>query len=73
MLACLRRHESGGNYTARNGHGHTGAYQFDRSTWASVGGTGEAADASPEEQDARAAELLRQRGLQPWSVRERCR
>lgn len=74
VLACIRRYESGGNYRARNAHGHSGAYQFDRKTWASVGGSGEAADAPPEEQDVRAAELYRRRGLQPWPTpSRRCR
>lgn len=68
-LDVIRRRESGGNYQAVSASGkYRGAYQFDRQTWASVGGTGDPAAASPEEQDARAAELVRQRGSQPWSV-----
>ena len=43
-----------------------GAYQFDRQTWQSVGGSGNPAAASPAEQDARASQLLSQRGSNPW-------
>lgn len=68
-LEVIRRRESGGNYGAVSASGkYRGAYQFDASTWRSVGGTGDPAAASPEEQDARAAELMRRRGTQPWSV-----
>lgn len=67
-LACLRRYESGGNYRTDSGNGFYGAYQFDARTWRSVGGSGNPAAASPAEQDARAAELARRRGYQPWPV-----
>lgn len=65
----IRRRESGGRYDAVSRTGkYRGAYQFDQRTWASVGGSGDPAAAAPEEQDARAAELMRRRGSQPWSV-----
>lgn len=68
-LDVIRQRESGGNYGAVSPSGrYRGAYQFDRQTWQSVGGSGDPAAASPEEQDARAAELMRRRGTQPWSV-----
>jgi hypothetical protein len=68
-LFVIRQRESGGNYAAVSTTGkYRGAYQFDARTWASVGGTGDPAAASPEEQDARAAKLMRRRGTQPWSV-----
>lgn len=68
-LDVIRQRESGGRYDAVSPSGrYRGAYQFDRQTWQSVGGSGDPAAASPEEQDARAAELMRQRGTQPWSV-----
>lgn len=68
-LDVIRQRESGNNYSATSPSGkYRGAYQFDASTWRSVGGTGDPAAASPEEQDARAAELMRRRGTQPWSV-----
>ena len=68
-LDDIRRMESGNKYGAVSRTGkYRGAYQFDQRTWESVGGTGDPAAASPEEQDARAAELMRRRGTQPWSV-----
>lgn len=66
-LASIRACESSGNYAAVSPDGlYHGAYQFDRPTWQSVGGTGDPAAASPAEQDARAAELWNQRGSNPW-------
>ncbi len=65
--AALRACESSGNYGATNASGkYRGAYQFDLPTWESVGGTGDPAEASPEEQDLRAALLHQQRGSSPW-------
>ena len=66
-LACIRSCESGGNYGATSSSGtYRGAYQFDQQTWESVGGSGDPAQASPEEQDARAAQLASSRGSSPW-------
>ncbi len=66
-LASIRACESGGNYGAVSPDGtYGGAYQFDRQTWQSVGGSGNPAAASPAEQDARASQLLSQRGSNPW-------
>ena len=66
-LAAIRACESGGNYGAVSPGGtYGGAYQFDRQTWQSVGGSGDPAAASPAEQDARASQLLSQRGSNPW-------
>jgi len=68
-LARIRACESGGNYRAVSSSGrYRGAYQFDRGTWASIGGSGDPAAASPAEQDYRALLLLRQRGTRPWPV-----
>lgn len=68
-LAAVRRCESGGNYGAVSANGqYRGAYQFDAGTWASVGGQGDPAAASPAEQDARAQQLQAQRGSSPWPV-----
>lgn len=53
----IKQCESGGNYRAVNPNGHYGAWQFSIATWRSVGGTGNPADASPAEQDYRAAIL----------------
>jgi lipopolysaccharide export LptBFGC system permease protein LptF len=67
-LAGLRQCESGGNYRTNTGNGFYGAYQFDLQTWYSVGGSGRPDQASPREQDIRAAKLWRSRGSQPWPV-----
>lgn len=67
-LAQLRTCESGGNYSTNTGNGFYGAYQFDLQTWGSVGGSGLPSDASPAEQDYRAALLWRSRGSGPWPV-----
>lgn len=48
--------------------GYQGLYQFDVPTWRSVGGTGEPARATREEQTYRAKLLYAQRGAQPWPV-----
>lgn len=65
--AALARCESGGDPTivSRSGRYH-GLYQFDRSTWESVGGTGLPSEATPDEQRRRAILLYEQRGAQPW-------
>ena len=43
-----------------------GKYQFSRSTWRSIGGRGNPARASEEEQDRRAAALMLRDGTKPW-------
>src|SRR5579875_3916524 len=63
----LRMCESSDNYRIDTGNGYYGAYQFDLSTWRSVGGSGYPNQASPGEQDARALILYRLRGWQPWT------
>jgi hypothetical protein len=66
-LSAIRACESGGDYGAVSAGGrYRGAYQFDRQTWQSVGGSGDPAAASPAEQDARARQLWNQRGSNPW-------
>lgn len=62
----IRARESGGNYAENTGNGYYGAYQFSLGTWQSVGGTGNPANASPSEQDARAQALYAARGCSPW-------
>ncbi len=64
-LAAIRACESGGDYGSVDG-AYRGAYQFDSQTWQSVGGSGDPAAASPAEQDARAGQLVSQRGSNPW-------
>lgn len=65
--ATLRQCESSGRYDINTGNGYFGAYQFDLSTWHSVGGTGYPYQASSAEQDYRALYLYRMRGWQPWT------
>jgi nucleoid-associated protein YgaU len=66
--AALRNCESSGNYAADTGNGYYGAYQFDLSTWASLGYSGLPSSASPATQDAAAQTLYAQRGSEPWPV-----
>lgn len=63
---ALKRCESGGNYANKSNPKYRGAYQFSYSTWASVGGTGDPADAPPAEQDMRAQLLYQRSGARPW-------
>ncbi len=66
-LAGIRNCESSGDYGAVSADGkYRGAYQFDRQTWTAVGGSGDPAAASADEQDRRAAILYRQRGTSAW-------
>lgn len=64
IAAC----ESGGNPTAVNAAGYYGKYQFDTGTWASVGGSGNPAEAPEAEQDYRAALLYSRSSSSPWPV-----
>jgi hypothetical protein len=64
IAAC----ESGGNPAADTGNGFYGKYQFTLQTWASVGGSGNPAQASEAEQDRRAAALYAREGASPWPV-----
>jgi hypothetical protein len=68
VLAAIRSCESGGDYSINTGNGFYGAYQFTALTWLSVGGSGLASEASPREQDERAARLYREQGSSPWPV-----
>ena len=68
-LQAIASCESGGNPRAIGGGGlYRGKYQFDRGTWASVGGSGDPAAASEAEQDKRAAILYSRAGASPWPV-----
>lgn len=61
--------ESGGDPTAVSSDGsYRGKYQFDYGTWESVGGSGDPAAASEEEQDYRAGLLYSQSGSSPWPI-----
>jgi hypothetical protein len=68
-LAKIARCESGGDPAAISSDGqYRGKYQFTRSTWKAMGGSGDPAAASEAEQDRRAAALLAQEGTTPWPV-----
>jgi hypothetical protein len=68
-LQAIAACESGGNPAAIGGGGaYRGKYQFDRGTWASVGGSGDPAAAPEGEQDKRAAMLYARAGAAPWPV-----
>jgi hypothetical protein len=67
--ACIRQHESGGNYTEGGG----GAYQFELGTWQGLTGLSTPAqDSPPSVQDAAALRLYAQRGWEPWTTRYVC-
>ena len=68
-LQAIAACESGGNPRAVDASGtYRGKYQFDRGTWAAVGGSGDPAAASEAEQDKRAAALYARAGASPWPV-----
>ncbi len=68
-LDAIASCESGGDPTAVDSSGtYYGLYQFDMGTWASVGGSGSPAEASPEEQSYRASMLYARAGSSPWPV-----
>lgn len=63
---ALANCESSGNPRAVNPAGYHGLYQFDLSTWRSVGGKGVPSRVAPAEQTYRAKLLYKQRGRSPW-------
>ena len=66
-LKKIAKCESGGNPRAISPSGrYRGKYQFDGATWGSVGGHGDPAKASEEEQDRRALKLYKREGKKPW-------
>ncbi len=68
-LDAIASCESGGDPTVVDSSGtYYGLYQFDLGTWASVGGSGSPAAASPEEQSYRASLLYARAGSSPWPV-----
>ena len=68
-LHAIAQCESGGNPAAVDSSGtYRGLFQFDRGTWASVGGSGDPAAAPAEEQYRRAAMLYARSGASPWPV-----
>ncbi len=64
---ALARCESGGNPRAVSPNGlYHGLYQFSSSTWRGVGGSGQASQASADEQTYRAKLLYQRSGRSPW-------
>jgi resuscitation-promoting factor RpfB len=65
--AALAACESGGRPNAVSGSGkYRGMYQFSMSTWAAVGGSGDPAAASADEQTYRAQQLYQRAGAGQW-------
>jgi resuscitation-promoting factor RpfB len=65
--AALAKCESGGRPNAVSASGaYRGLYQFSMRTWAGVGGTGDPAAASPDEQTYRAQLLYQRSGAGQW-------
>ncbi|MFD1813348.1 transglycosylase family protein [Rhodococcus gannanensis] len=58
--------ESGGNWSTNTGNGYYGGLQFSQSTWAANGGTGQAHNASKEEQVRVAENVLATQGAGAW-------
>jgi hypothetical protein len=69
QLSAIAECESHGDPRAISAGGtYRGKYQFSFTTWQSVGGKGDPADASETEQDRRAAKLYRTGGPGHWPV-----
>jgi resuscitation-promoting factor RpfB len=65
--AALAKCESGGRPNAVSASGkYRGLYQFSTQTWSGVGGTGDPAAASPDEQTYRAQLLYNRSGAGQW-------
>jgi hypothetical protein len=68
-LRLIAKCESGGDPTAVSRDGrYRGKYQFTRSTWRSLGGTGDPAKAAESVQDRLALKLYRSDGVEPWGA-----
>ncbi len=67
VLRQIAQCESGGNPKAiSRGGTYRGKFQFSRSTWRAMGGSGDPAKAAESTQDRLALKLYRRSGLQPW-------
>ena len=67
VLRRIAECESGGDPRAISPGGtYRGKYQFSRSTWRTLGGSGDPADAPEWLQDKLALKLYRQSGTAPW-------
>ncbi|MEU7789579.1 MULTISPECIES: transglycosylase family protein [unclassified Amycolatopsis] len=60
--------ESGGNWSINTGNGYYGGLQFTQSTWKAYGGTGNAQNASRDQQIAVAERVLQGQGIGAWPV-----
>jgi hypothetical protein len=79
IWACIRAHESGGNYADDTGNGYYGAYQFLQSTWDSIARRYDPAlvgvrpsSTSPSTQDQMAIWLQETSGWGQWSTAREC-
>ena len=67
VLRRIAECESGGDPTAVSPGGrYRGKYQFTRSTWRALGGSGDPAGAAEATQDRLALKLYRRSGTDPW-------
>jgi hypothetical protein len=67
VMRRIAKCESGGDPTATSPDGrYRGKWQFTRSTWKRLGGTGDPAAASEAEQDRLAMKLYKQDGTDAW-------
>jgi hypothetical protein len=67
------RPDARADYKAQNPHSTaSGAYQITDATWAGRYGVSHASDATPEQQDAAAADLYRRHGTADWSASGAC-
>ena len=64
----LAKCESGGNWSIDTGNGYFGGLQFSQGAWNSVGGSGNPAHASREEQIAKGKLLQQKRGWGVWGL-----
>lgn len=62
----LAKCEAGGNWATNTGNGYSGGLQFSPGTWTANGGTGNAADASREQQIAVAQNVQARQGWGAW-------
>lgn len=60
--------ETGGNWNTDTGNGYFGGLQFSQGAWNSVGGNGNPAQASKDEQISRGKILQKNRGWGVWGI-----
>lgn len=58
--------EASGNWSANTGNGFSGGLQFTQQTWSAFGGSGNAANASKDQQKAVAERVLAEQGWGAW-------